>query len=476
MQNRILPCDLFCAPFRRRIFFILGEESMKKDYYFSTRDLLFIAGFSAVGGIASTYINMIGDLFQSFLGFAGTTQWAAGLHIVWILLAVGIVNKNGTAVLVGVLKGVVELLSGNTHGVLVLIVDLVAGIIVELVFVLPALKNSTKNIVAGGLAAASNVFVFQIFASVPADTLAYWSLVIVGGMAFLSGVVFGGLLSQLALKNLAKTGIITPRIEEKKKTSRWIFLLAGLLLCVVFVFVYLETSRGEGEIVISGNVTETSVFQESQTNILPLTVETSLQGTAGTYTGYPLKDILAFAGMGENTDMVLITAGDGYSYFVTMDEINSNPDLIIVASGEEEDIAYSVVGALNSKAWVRGVSELVVFQSTPLPIELNAESVGEFRSQDWQYEMDSVRFELADGPKKLQGVAVGLVLADLNVDNAATVIFHADDAVYECDLETLQQDDTIRIFLNIEGYEMSYLVGTLQGQVFLENVDLIEVQ
>lgn len=449
---------------------------MKKDYYFSTRDLLFIAGFSAIGGLASTYINMIGDLFQSFLGFAGTTQWAAGLHVLWILLAVGIVNKNGTAFLVGVLKGVVELLSGNTHGVLVLIVDLVAGIIVELIFMLPALKSSIKNMLAGGLAAASNVFVFQMFASVPADTLAYWSLVIVGGMAFLSGVVFGGLLSQLTLKNLAKTGIITPRIEEKKKTSRWMSQLAGLLLCVVFVFVYLQTARGEGEIVISGNVTETSVFQESQTNILPLTVETSLQGTTGTYTGYPLKDILASAGMGENTDMVLITASDGYSYFVTMDEVNSNPDLIIVASGEGVDAVYSVVGALNSKAWVRGVSELVIFQSTPLPIELNAESVGEFRSQDWQYEMDSVRFELADGPKKLQGVAVGLVLADLNVDNAATVIFHADDAVYECDLETIQQDDTIRIFLNIEGYEMSYLVGTLQGQVFLENVDLIEVK
>jgi hypothetical protein len=189
-----------------------------------------------------------------------------------------------------------------------------------------------------------------------------------------------------------------------------------------------------------------------------------------------VKDILAAAGMGENSDMVLITASDGYSYFITMDEINTNPDLIIVASGEDEDTAYSVVGAMNSKAWIRGVSEMVVFQSTPIPIKMNGAVIGEFRSQDWQFDMDSVRFELADGSKKLQGVAVGLVLAELNLDDAATVIFHADDAVYECDLETIQQDDTIRIFINIEGYEMSYLVGTLQGQAFLENVDLIEIQ
>lgn len=116
---------------------------MKKDYYFSTKDLLFIAGFSAIGGVASTYINMIGDFFQSLLGFAGTTQWAAGLHIVWILLAVGIVKKPGAAVLVGTLKGVVEFLSGNTHGVLVLIVDIAAGLIVELVFLLPNLVRET---------------------------------------------------------------------------------------------------------------------------------------------------------------------------------------------------------------------------------------------------------------------------------------------------------------------------------------------
>jgi len=474
--NRILSSDAGDAPFQGRIFLFSGEESMKKGYYFSTRDLLFIAGFSAVGGLASTYLNMLGDFFQSFLGFAGTTQWAAGLHIIWILLAVGIVNKSGTAILVGILKGVVELLSGNTHGILVLIVDLVAGIIVELVFMLPAIKSSTKNILAGGLAAVSNVFVFQLFASVPADTLAYWSLLIVAGMAFLSGVVFGGVLSQIVLKNLAKTGVISPRSEEKKKVSQWVSLLVGVLLCVVLVFVYLQTSRGEGEIVISGNVTETSVFKENQTEILPVTVETTLQGTAGAYTGYPIKDILSTAGIGENTDMVLVTASDGYSYFITMDEVDSNPDLIIVASGEGEETAYSLVGALNSKAWVRGVAELVAFQSTPIPIMLNEDVVGEFRSQDWQFEMDSVRFELAEGSKKLQGVAVNKVLASMDLSGITKVVFKADDDVYESDLATIQQDDNVRIFINIEGYEMSYLVGTLQGQVFLENVNSIHLQ
>lgn len=42
---------------------------------------MMLAAFAAVGGIASTYINMIGDFFQSLFGFAGATQWVAGLLI-----------------------------------------------------------------------------------------------------------------------------------------------------------------------------------------------------------------------------------------------------------------------------------------------------------------------------------------------------------------------------------------------------------
>jgi hypothetical protein len=67
------------APLSWRRFPFLGEEMGKRDYYFSTRDLLMMAALAALGGVASIYINAVGDFFQSLLGFAGTTQWAAGL-------------------------------------------------------------------------------------------------------------------------------------------------------------------------------------------------------------------------------------------------------------------------------------------------------------------------------------------------------------------------------------------------------------
>jgi energy-coupling factor transport system substrate-specific component len=451
---------------------------MKKSYYFSTKDLLFIAGFSAIGGLASTYLNMIGDFFQSVLGFAGTTQWAAGIHILWILLAVGIVNKPGTAVLTGILKGLVELLSGNTHGVLVLIVDVVAGLIVELVFFLPVLSKYMKNILAGALAAMSNVFVFQIFASVPADSLAFWSMLAVAGVALLSGIIFGGMLSQLVLKNLAKSGVIAT--EPEKSKAKWFKIgsvLLAILICAVSAYVYVQISKGEGIVSISGNVAAEQSFNVQNTNIAKITVESSLQGKAGTYTGYPLKQILETAAPGEGADLILITATDGYSYFITMDEVNANPNLILVVDGEGSDASYSVIGAENSKAWIRGVAEISVIQSMPIPIYYGDQQVAEFHSQDWQFEMDSVHFTLEEGSKKLQGVAVNKVLT--TVDTAipfSTVKFSSADGEYEFDLASIQKDDSIRIFVNITGYEMKYLVGTIQGEVFLENIERIDLQ
>ncbi|MGV8027251.1 MAG: ECF transporter S component [Anaerolineaceae bacterium] len=451
---------------------------MKKRYYFSTKDLLFIAGFSAIGGLASTYLNMIGDLFQSVLGFAGTTQWAAGIHILWILLAVGIVNKPGTAVLTGILKGVVELLSGNTHGVLVLIVDVVAGLIVELVFFLPVISKYMKNILAGALAAMSNVFVFQIFASVPADSLAFWSMLAVAGVALLSGVIFGGMLSQLVLKNLAKSGIIAP--EPEKSKTKWFkvgSVLLAILICAVSAYVYVQISKGEGAVTISGNVATEQSFDIQNTNIGEITIESSLQGKAGTYTGYPLKQILNSASPGEGADLILITATDGYSYFITMDEVNANPNLILVVDGDGADASYSVVGAENSKAWIRGVAEMIVIQSMPIPIYYGDQQVAEFHSQDWQFEMDSVHFSLEEGSKKLQGVTVNKVLTTVDTANPFTTVkFSSADGEYEFDLESIQKDDSIRIFVNIIGYEMKYLVGTIQGEVFLENIERIDLQ
>ncbi|MGD8905233.1 MAG: ECF transporter S component, partial [Anaerolineae bacterium] len=202
--------------------------------YFTTRDLLMMAALAALGGVVSTYVNAVGDVFQSIFGFAGTTQWAAGLHVLWLTLAVGLTRKQGAGTITGLLKGGVELLTGNTHGLLVVLVDVVAGLLVDLGF-LPFRKKDSlaAYCLAGGLASASNVFVFQLFASVPSDTLAYWALLLVAGVAALSGVLFAGLLSHGLLNALRRAGVVKDAAPAPMGSAYPVFLLVAALLTVV---------------------------------------------------------------------------------------------------------------------------------------------------------------------------------------------------------------------------------------------------
>lgn len=176
--------------------------------YFSTRDLLMMAALAALGGVTGTYVNAIGDVVQSVVGLPGMTQWAAGLHVVWLTLAVGLTGRRGAGTVTGMLKGAVELMTGNTHGLFVLLVDVVAGVAVDLGF-LPfrRLDSWAGFCLAGGLAAASNVLVFQLMASLPADLLAMGALAAVAAIASMSGVLFAGVLGRGLLEALRQAGV-----------------------------------------------------------------------------------------------------------------------------------------------------------------------------------------------------------------------------------------------------------------------------
>ena len=143
----------------------------KNRYYFSTRDLLMMAALAALGGVTGTYISAAGRVVQSFVGIPGAMQWAAGLHVLWLTLAVGLTGKPGAGTVTGIVKGVVELLTGNPHGLLVLLIDVIAGILVDVGFLPFRDKDRMPGyLLAGGLASFSNVIVFQLFAVLPADS------------------------------------------------------------------------------------------------------------------------------------------------------------------------------------------------------------------------------------------------------------------------------------------------------------------
>jgi energy-coupling factor transport system substrate-specific component len=447
--------------------------------YFTTRDLLMMAALAALGGVVSTYVNAIGDFFQSIFGFAGTTQWAAGLHVLWLTLAVGLTRKQGSGTVTGVLKGLVELLTGNTHGLLVVLVDVVAGFLVDLGF-LPFRKKDSlaAYCLAGGLASASNVFVFQLFAAVPADTLAYWALLLVAAVALLSGVLFAGVLARALVGALRRAGVVkdSPPVPMSRRVYP-VFLVVAALLTVALTLFLREVLRGPTTIHVGGAVDAPYDFPVVHSDVAQTTAEGTLREVTAKYTGAPIQELVRRAQPQPGASLLLIRASDGYAFFVGMDEVEENDSLLLAPQGEGDELSYDIVGARNSKAWVRGVSELTVIGAAILPMTGALQHPVPYDPDDWQFKMDATRLDLGDGPRKFQGAPLGQVLQAMEPDaGAETVLVETGDDTVSLPLSDVLGDDDLRIFTLIGEEEVSFAVAQMSGEVLAAPVVGIEVR
>jgi energy-coupling factor transport system substrate-specific component len=451
----------------------------EKRYYLSTRDLLMMAALAALGGVTSTYVNAVGDFVQSIVGFAGTTQWAAGLHVLWLTLAVGLTGKLGAGTFTGLLKGAVELLSGNTHGLLVVLVDLVAGLLVDVGFFpfrdkdrLPAYA------LAGGLASASNVFVFQLFAALPQDILAVGAMTLVGVVAGLSGALFAGLLAYGLVRALRRAGVVKDQPEPKiSRRSYLIALLIAAVLIAVFGVYLRGALKGPTTVEINGAVAEPYAFPTEADEMETITAEGTLRDVTRSYTGVPLAALIDRAQPANDAEMVLVKAADGYAFFITMEELRGTDALLLAPQGSGDERAYNVVGAENSKAWVRNVSEITVVGGATLEITGALEQPAPYDPETWQFEMDAVSLDLGDGPQKVQGAPLGKVLASLSpTADAATVVLHTPKGAETLALDDVLSSDKVRIFTVIREDGVDFAVARTSGDVIAQQVERIEVK
>jgi energy-coupling factor transport system substrate-specific component len=447
-----------------------------KHYYYSTRDLLIMAALAALGGLASTYINFIGDFFQSMLGFAGTTQWAAGLHVLWLILAVGLTRKQGAGTITGILKGAVELFSGNTHGLLVILVNVVAGVLVDL-SLLPFRKKDhwLTYSVAGGLAAASNVIVFQLFAAVPADMLAFGIIGLIAVVAFSSGVLFAGVLGYGLLTTLRRSGVVKNQAPQPaEKNTAWIILLAGLITAAG-IFSYLKFLTPGGEpLLISGTAGETFSFTPEQSSLEQQEAAVDRVGVAVSYRGYPLLSVLNESGAEMDFDFAVLHASDGYSFFITRAELEDNSSILIQPQGKGKNLVYNMVGPRSKKAWVNGVVEISLIDGEPLQLSV-ADRKANFYPGEWLEEMDSTGLDLGEGVQKYQGVAlVVLFKEELLEGGYSEFVFESSSGEIEkLPAGRVEADSGIRVFVVLGQDRVRYAAAHLDGTVYL--MDLIRV-
>ena len=184
-------------------------------HFFSLHELLVMAALAALGGVSSSLVSIVGRVVHAAVGVPGGMQILAGLHVLWLILAVGLIRKPGAATATGILKGGVELLSGNPHGVLVLFYSALGGLSVDAVWLLLRRRtNAWTYMLAGGAGSASNVLIHKIVASLPGHGGVTAILVAMGVVAFASGAVLAGLLGYRLLETLHRAGVVGPQASN----------------------------------------------------------------------------------------------------------------------------------------------------------------------------------------------------------------------------------------------------------------------
>ncbi len=181
----------------------------QRNHIFSVHELLMMAALAALGGVTGTALGLAGQSLRAVLGgIPGGLQFLAGIHVLWLVLAAGLVRHSGAATATGLLKGAVELLSGNPHGLIVLLMSGLAGLVVDAVWLVCGRRDRLAvYILAGGAGAASNLIVFKLVFSLPSQPVVGTALAALAMVAFVSGAVLAGLLGWSLLDGLRRAGV-----------------------------------------------------------------------------------------------------------------------------------------------------------------------------------------------------------------------------------------------------------------------------
>lgn len=349
------------------------EEEIKnhKKYYLSNRDLLIIAILSGIGGIMSTYIGYLGNLLNHVFGIPfGAGQFVSGLHIFWFILAAGLIKRPGAATAAGLLKGVIEFLTGSTHGVVIILISLVQGFLVDFVLLITRRYNLGSYMLAGGVSASSNVFLFQLlyFSGAPISYILF-----IGLLAFVSGVLFAGSFgcSVLDIVMQARPFRITVASGEAVPaavSTRFRLVITAILLVLLFFgavyyfAVVFEPPWAGPCCQVEGAVKNPFSFHLSRFEQEETTITAELKGEfthvpPQEYTGIPLSVIIQEASPLEDAKKLKVMATDGYAVEFELQKVLNDEQMLLIQEGDELRL---IAGNYEGNHWVELVNKILV--------------------------------------------------------------------------------------------------------------------
>ncbi|MGI6066081.1 MAG: ECF transporter S component [Bacillota bacterium] len=348
----------------------MGERMhINRKYYFSNRDLMVIAILSGIGGVMSTYVGYLGNLLNRIFGIPfGAGQFVSGLHVFWFILAAGLIKRPGTATAAGLLKGVIELLTGSTHGVAIIMVSFIQGLLVDVVLLITRRHNLPSYMLAGGISAASNVFALQLlyFTGAP---IAY--IILISLIAFISGVLFAGSFGHSVLEIVLQarpSRISSDSEDDRAAVPRIRFVVTAVLVILlstsaVYYFAAVFEPPWVGpNCMVEGAVEKPLSFQLNHFDRYETTITAELKGEISyvppmDYTGIPLKQILHEAVPLEEAKKLKVMATDGYQVEFELDKVLNDEEMLLI---REEDMLRLIAGNYDGGYWVKMVNRLVV--------------------------------------------------------------------------------------------------------------------
>ena len=367
------------------------KNTKTPKYRFSVKNLVVIAILCSLGGVMSTYVKYIANIINIGFGVPfGAAQLVAGLHVIWLILCYGLVRKFGTGTISGFLKGIIELFTGNPHGITVVLISGIEGIFIDLGMAAFRRKHAIYSYgISAGLAAASEVFVFYpiFFPYMP-----IWFMVATSSLAFGSGLVFGGFFgkSTLELIHMSKIAKIpgwqpeeitmqTRAVESVErsverpedidivmnnkpiKNLRRPMYIATIIFILFFIIggvVYYATIptffNDKLTCSIEGNVEEPYDYDPDDFKENKTTIKTDLVGSytiegEKEYIGVPLHIIINHSKPKNDTKIIEVIGSDGYSMEFDWEKVRTDDRLIlIVEDGKlrliagDYDLSYSV--------------------------------------------------------------------------------------------------------------------------------------
>jgi ABC-type thiamin/hydroxymethylpyrimidine transport system permease subunit len=347
----------------------VNPAASETRHRFDIRDIVLMALLSAVGGVLSTYIGYLGNLVNRLFGVPfGAGQLISGLHIVWPLLARALIGRFGSGTLTGLTKGVVELFTGGTHGVIILLVSAVEGLFVDLGLGLTRRRGLLITMLAGALASAANVLVFQAiyFSGVGASFL-----LVMTSAALVSGAVFGGYLAWDIERMLVSSRLIHATDSAEPTGRRAIGWCHAATLAVVLgflaggVYFYLKVYDPfptPGTATIAGAVETPYEFIYGEWKAEERTVRTELRGSVtyvppADYSGVPINLVLERASPSDSASIARVIASDGYEARFALSDLANDSDVLLTLDG---DVLWLVAPGCDGAYWVEQVVRIVV--------------------------------------------------------------------------------------------------------------------